>query len=267
VDAQGRLWVADYFSNRVLRYDNPSSKGNGGAADGVLGQQDFESASGAGSATLLNPTGVACDAQGRLWISETGRNQVRRYDSPATATALQTADGILGGTGNLSGAGMNQPAGLALDAAGRLFVMDYGFNRVLRFDQAAAKANGANADGVLGEPDFTSYVLQGRSRRTFERPYGIFTDAGGNVWVADEANLRLMRFSPEASAMITQSGAMGSNYSLTFHGEAGITYTVKSSTDLEHWEPEESYPIAVPETQTFTKATAGPKRFYRVEEP
>lgn len=267
IDPTGHLYVADTANNRVLRFDSIATKTSGAPADGVLGQQDFDSSSGAGSTTLINPSAVVCDAQGRLWISETGRNQVRRYNTPATAAPLQIPDGILGGSANLTASGMNQPAGLALDAAGRLFVMDYGFNRVLRFDQAAAKPNGANADGVLGEPNFTSYVLTGRTRRVFERPYGLFSDLAGNVWVADEANLRLMRFSPESSAYITQSGAAGANYSLTFHGEAGITYTVKSSTDLEHWETETSYPFAEPGTQTFTKAKAGPRRFYRVEEP
>lgn len=51
---------------------------------------------------------------------------------------------------------MFAPCGIALDSAGRLWVADYNNSRVLRFDSAAGKPNGAAADGVLGQSDFTS---------------------------------------------------------------------------------------------------------------
>ncbi|MFY7998702.1 MAG: IPT/TIG domain-containing protein, partial [Candidatus Kapaibacteriota bacterium] len=41
LDASGRLWVADYFNNRVLRFDNAASLGNGANASGVMGQTIF----------------------------------------------------------------------------------------------------------------------------------------------------------------------------------------------------------------------------------
>ncbi len=73
------------------------------------------------------------------------------------------ADGVLG-QANFSTAAnpnppdatsMNQPFGVAVDANGTLWVSDSWNYRVLRFDNAAAKANGAAADGVLGVPLFT----------------------------------------------------------------------------------------------------------------
>ena len=56
----------------------------------------------------------------------------------------------------LNARGMYLPAGLAVDQSGRLWVVDSRNNRVLRFDNAASKPNGASADGVLGQSDFTS---------------------------------------------------------------------------------------------------------------
>ncbi|MBF8248342.1 MAG: choice-of-anchor D domain-containing protein, partial [Bacteroidetes bacterium] len=77
----------------------------------------------------------------------------------------QSAEAVLGqstltGTGTKTpGAGsINNPWGLVTDNNGALFVVDQAAHRILRFDNATTKANGANADGVLGQPNFTSSV-------------------------------------------------------------------------------------------------------------
>ena len=55
--------------------------------------------------------------------------------------------------------GMNNPFGVAVDPiSGKIFVADTSNHRVLRFDDAAGKANGAPADGVLGQADFNGDV-------------------------------------------------------------------------------------------------------------
>ncbi len=41
IDRDNRLWVADKFNHRVLRFDNAAEKENGGPANGVLGQELF----------------------------------------------------------------------------------------------------------------------------------------------------------------------------------------------------------------------------------
>ncbi len=52
---------------------------------------------------------------------------------------------------------VNKPWGLAISDNGTLFAIDQlNAHRILRFDSVNAKANGANADGVLGQPDFTT---------------------------------------------------------------------------------------------------------------
>ena len=147
-DSQGRLWVADYFNNRVLRYDNPSTKGNGGGADGVLGQPNFTSGNPGASATgLKSPYDVALDAQGRLWVADFDNARVLRFDSPASQIQ-PAANGVLGQpdfTTISTGAGpakTNRAITLALSPSGSLFVVDCLNSRILRWDNAAAKSNG-----------------------------------------------------------------------------------------------------------------------------
>ncbi len=136
----GKVFVADYFNNRVLRFASFSALSNGVAAEGVLGQADFTS-----------------------WVPNRG--------------------------GSVAANTLNSPIGVALDEAGRLWVADYDNNRVLRFDAAASKANGADADGVLGQADFTHNELNRGGSAGGEHaesyPSGVALDEAGRLWVAD----------------------------------------------------------------------------------
>jgi hypothetical protein len=93
---------------------------------------------------------------------------------------------------------MNFPLGVSGDANGRLWVADTFNSRVLWFDNAAAKANGGNADGVLGQPNFTSFTANngGLSAQSLNEPYLLFYDPsiGGVLWVADGGNNRVLRY-------------------------------------------------------------------------
>lgn len=269
IDAAGNLYVADYGNQRVLRFANIASATTGAGATAVIGQPDFVSSGGpSNNNKLQSPSGVCTDAQGRLWVADTGKSRVTRYNTPLTSAPLDPPSGILGGSGGVTASTMGQPQAVAVDASGRLFVLDSFYNRIMRFENAAAKPDGANADGVLGEPILTSYVLDGRTLRTTRRSYyGMFLDASQHLWQADEGNARLIRFSPLVTAHIISLNLTATNYGFTFSGEANIPYTVKSSTDLKTWQTEQTYNLAVPGTQVFSKLKSGPKRFYRVEEP
>jgi len=63
-------------------------------------------------------------------------------------------------------------------------VADWASSRVLRFDNASSKANGANADGVLGQPNFTSHI-SATNQHSMSYPVGVFVDTGGRLWVTD----------------------------------------------------------------------------------
>lgn len=268
LDAAGNLYVADSENNRVVRFNNIAAKTTNAPADAVIGQADLNSGAGGADVSLLNsPNDVFVDAAGRLWVADTGKNRVIRYNTPLTSPPLTPPSGSLGVDTGSSPEGMWNPSAVAVDAAGRLFVMDQSFNRVLIFNNAATKPDGGPADNVLGAPTLDASIYLNRGSRGFRYPRGLFLDAAKNLWVADEYNFRVMRFSPEATAVITQSGPVAADFSLTFHGEAGIVYTVKSSSDLKIWKTEATYPFAAPGFQTFTKAKEGTKRFYRVEEP
>jgi hypothetical protein len=91
VDANGTLWVADMWSNRVLRFDNAASKANGAAADGVLGQSDFTGATSRTDAQGMQmPLGIGVWGTQWLWVADTGNHRVTLFDLSAQPTATPT---------------------------------------------------------------------------------------------------------------------------------------------------------------------------------
>ena len=204
VDANGTLWVADRDNHRVLRFDNASSKLTGANADGVLGQPDFVSNTSGTTASLLSaPASLFVDGNGTLWVADRANNRVMRFDNASTKSNGGSADGVLGqvdfvtGTSGTSASKFDAPWGVYVDVAGNLWVADRYNSRVLRFNNAAGLANGADANGVLGQSDFVTST-SGLSQSKFDGPRGMFMDGMGRLYVGDEGNSRVLVFNNAA---------------------------------------------------------------------
>jgi len=201
VDGNGRLWVADRDNNRVLRFDNAAAKPNGSNADGVLGQSDFlTGSSGLTASTMDAPWGVYVDVTGILWVADRFNNRVTRFNNAASLANGSAANGVLGQTDFVTASsGFTQsnfdgPRGVFMDGLGRLYVGDEGNSRVIVFTSAATKPNGANADNVLGQPDF---VTTGgvTSANGLNYPSTVFIDnANNHIWIPDTYSHRILRY-------------------------------------------------------------------------
>ena len=165
-DPSGGAWIADEGNNRVLRFSAPLADGQ--AADGLLGQPDFNSNSfnaiTAGAVSGLG--GIFADASGKVWVAD-GNNRVLRFSPPFSDG--MNADLVLGQPDfhsyapGVSRAALSSPAVMAGDAGGHLWVADLNNSRVLRFSPPFA--DDMNADLVLGQADFRFQ----RDRRRGER--------------------------------------------------------------------------------------------------
>ncbi len=150
------------------------------------------------------PNGLAVDANGTLWVADGIGCRVLRFDHASAKANGAAADGVLGQSAFTTNtpscpptsASMGGPSGLTVDASGTLWVADLNNNRVLRFDTAASKANGAPADAVLGQPDFTSnFSSDKRSGMGF--PAAVALSASGDLFVVEALNGRVTRFTPK----------------------------------------------------------------------
>lgn len=196
-----RLWVLDSQNHRAIRFEGLSLITSGAAASGVLGQLNLNSnaVAFANSTTFAGATGISVDSTGRLWVANFFSNRVLRFDNAAAKSNGAAADGVLGQV-NFSAfdpaggaAGLNFPIGvLALDN-GELWVVDRDNHRLLRYENAAAKANGDPADGVLGQPDFTQ-VTFGTSATTLRSPRDLAEGPDDGLLLTDELNHRVLRY-------------------------------------------------------------------------
>ncbi len=206
IEPNGSLWVADGGNNRVLRFNAAATLPDGADASVVFGQPDFtSSASGLSQAMFNVPYGLVVDDAGRLFVSDSSNHRVLAFNSASIAGSNGLgASSVLGQpdfTTN-SPATTDQkfvaPTFIDLSPQGRLFVADFSNNRVVWFDNAAAKPNGAPADGVLGQPDFTTATAATTATGMFS-PIAAFLDGSGRLWVSDFTNSRALRFSPSAA--------------------------------------------------------------------
>ena len=210
----GKLFVVDRYNNRVLRWSSTSKIENGSPAEAVLGQSDFNSSSSGLSASKFNdPLRVFVDSAGCLWVSDYLNNRVLRFDSASFKTTGSSADVVLGqsnftsNTGGTSASKMKGPVGVFVDGGGRLWVTDRLNHRVLRFDNAYEKSNGANADAVLGQSDFTTGT-SGLAEIKMNRPMGVYIDSEDHLWVCEDDNNRAIRFD-NASSKLNGAAADG----------------------------------------------------------
>ena len=91
---------------------------------------------------------------------------------------------------------LSNAAHVAVAPDGRIYVSDADNHRVLSWASAAMFTNGQPADMVLGQPDFFSNAPNngGVTAGSFFLPQGVWVDEGGNLWVADAFNSRVLRF-------------------------------------------------------------------------
>src|SRR5271157_1407342 len=146
------LYVADEQNSRVLGWANAAAFVNGAPADIVIGQPDFFSwgcndgigsndVNGTGPDSLCNPTGLAVDEAGNLYVADYGDSRVLEYTAPFSSgqSAGISANLVFGQHGDFTGSQcclldadtLLYPQGVAIDSAGNLYIADTGNNRVL----------------------------------------------------------------------------------------------------------------------------------------
>jgi hypothetical protein len=215
LDASGNLWVADRLNNRVLEYSNAATLSSDAAASIVLGQTNFTNATpGVTASIMFDPTSVFI-RNDTLWVSDAGNERILRFDKISTKLSGAAADGVLGQTNftsntlsATSAATFNDPGQIYVDANGNLWIGDQYNDRVLRFNGAAGKANGANADLVLGQTSFTTHVAV-VTQSGFNLPYGVYGDAEDRLYIADGyQNNRVLIFN---NASTLSNGAAADN--------------------------------------------------------
>lgn len=168
VAPDGAVYVADTWNHRIEKFD---AEGNFLAEWGVFG--DVGTAWDENLLQLYGPRALAIDAQGNLWVTDTGNERVVKF-SP-TGEPLD----VYGGAGGEPGQFL-EPVGIAIDRAGNFYVADTWNLRIQKFDSNF-------------EPVQQIDVQAWDSQSVVNKPY-LTLDAEGNIYATDPEGYRILKY-------------------------------------------------------------------------
>ena len=197
VDKLGNIYISEEGSARIRKItplgEVSTFAGNLiGSADGI-----------GMSAQFTNPSGIAIDKQGNLYVADQLNHRIRKITPAGIVTTL--AGSTLGyADGSGSGAQFYRPVGVVVDAQGNVFVADL-FNHKIR---KITPSGGVTtiAGSTYGFADGSA------SSAKFAFPAGLALDKEGNLYVADSENHRIRKITPAGIvSTFAGTGTSGTN--------------------------------------------------------
>jgi sugar lactone lactonase YvrE len=188
LDSAGNLYVADTGDDTIRKVTPAGAVSTLAGSVGRSGTAD-----GTGPAALFsNPQGVAVDSAGNVYVADTGNDLIRKITPAGVVTTL--AGGQWGGSadGTGSAAAFNYPTGIVVDGAGNLYVSDCYNETIRKITPDGTVTTFAGTATYGGDTDGTGAYAR------FLQPYGLALDSAGNLYVADSANNRIRKITPEA---------------------------------------------------------------------
>ena len=171
VDGSGNVYISDTGNNLIRKVD---SSGNINAVVGAKGTAN----------TLNNPNGIAIDKNGFLYIADTNNHRILKWANNKLTTIAGTGvPGFSGDGGPATQAMLQYPRGIAVDAAGNLYIADSTNSRIRKIT-----------------PDGTIVTIAGNGKLNYTGdggpatkaalyfPRGVVVDSQGNVYISDSSN-------------------------------------------------------------------------------
>ena len=178
MDVKGNLYIAE-SRNRRIRKISPQGVVSTLAGDGKQGYQDGPGK----TARFVEPTDVAVDGAGNVYVTDTGASRIRKIDISGYVTTFAGSSVRGFKDGPAKTAQFFLPRGLAFDSLGNLYVAD-SFNRRIRKIDKAGHVSTFAGSGVRGRKNGPALTAQ------FNHPTGIVVDRAGSVFVSDTWQVR-----------------------------------------------------------------------------
>lgn len=218
-DGNGGFYIADYTNNRIRRVNAegtittvagnglPSFGGDGGAAT---------------SAGLRQPSGLALDASGKLYIADSTNYRIRVVTAGVITTLAGTGTSSFGGDGGAAtSAQLSAPSGVVVDSSGTVYVGDLNNFRVRKISGGVISTFAGVGSRLYGGDGGPALSAQ------FAVPDSIVRDSAGNTYISDASDNRIRKISP-AGIVTTFAGTGVSGFS----GDGGPASSAQVSSPL-----------------------------------
>ncbi|MCU0781492.1 MAG: hypothetical protein MUF04_10390, partial [Akkermansiaceae bacterium] len=220
LDDSGVRYLADTANHMIRRILANGAVNTLAGGTGTSGTTDAS-----GTAARFNqPAGIAVAGDHTVFVADTGNHTIRKIASGGAVTTMAGSAGLTGSTdGTSADARFHSPTGLAVDAAGTLYVCDTGNHTIRKITPGGVVTTIAGSPGLAGTTD-----AHGSGAR-FNAPRGITLDAAGNLYVADTGNhaIRKIATTGEVTTFAGLAGTAGTTdatgTSARFHSPKDIT--------------------------------------------
>ena len=187
VAADGRLFIADTFNNRIRVISADGATVSTYAGSGVPGFADGSTT----TARFNTPEGVAVAVDGRLFVADRANNRIRVISADAATVSTYAGDGVSGfADGSTTTARFDEPRGVAVAADGRVFVADTGNSRI-----RVISADGAFVSTYAGSGTATQtnepQALQAALDVDLSEPQSMTLAPDGRLFFTDSGSHRI----------------------------------------------------------------------------
>jgi len=254
-DAAGNVYIVDTYNYRIRKVDTNgiittvAGKGQGDTGDGGA----------ATNARLNNPWGMAFDASGAMYIADLGSHRVRKVDTHGIITTVAGQSGYgspygySGDGGPATSAKLYNPACVALDAAGNLYIADWNNNRIREVHFAGYPTLTLSNVSVSNTGNYTVVITS---------PYGRATSDVAVLTVS------VPRTPPRIVVTNANFGIRSNRFGFDLSGAFGQAIVVDGSTNLADWLPLRTNSMgSSPIYFSDPGWTNYPQRFYRARLP
>jgi sugar lactone lactonase YvrE len=195
IDRSGNLYIADSANHVIRRVDAATGIITTIAGSGVAG---VDGDGGLATQALLNdPRWAVADLFGNVFIADISNSRIRRVDAATRIITTVVGGGASGGLEGVAGtqAGLIALGGIAFDAAGDLFLVETGRNRIRRVLSGADGLVTGAADEFITTVAGSGFSGDGGPALSaqFSSPQDLAFDLQGNLFVADSLNHRVRR--------------------------------------------------------------------------
>lgn len=223
VDDTGNLYIADCYNNRIRKVS-----ANTGIITTIAGNGSAGFSGDGGTATaakLSNPSGIAVDRLGNLYIADPQNQRIRKVSARTgfiSTIAGNGTQGFAGDGGLATAANLKYPLSVTLDSLSNIYIADQYNNRIRKVDALTGIITTVAGNGIQG---FGGDGAAANSAQ-LNLPSSVSIDPLGNLYIADQYNNRIRKVNNSTGIIqsIVGKGAAG------FGGDGGIA----GSASLNH---------------------------------